>query len=156
MVTSAYEMEWKDSEGQEKNLNLGINIAVLVAYVTRWLFSFITETTHTHEGPSRRRDVPQDDDYVFPEYPRDKFQGDSSGIGVERKTNSSVCLANFKVYPTSSSPPLLSSLPFFLVSGGRRILRRHPACQGVENLCSFIGHDLSRAFGTDVLSRIPP
>lgn len=79
MVTSAYEMEWKDSEGQEKNLNLGINIAVVVAYVTRWLFSFITETTHTHEGPSRRRDVPQDDDYVFPEYPRDKFQGDSSG-----------------------------------------------------------------------------
>lgn len=42
MVTSAYEMEWKDSEGQEKNLNLGINIAVLVAYVTRWLFSFIS------------------------------------------------------------------------------------------------------------------
>lgn len=79
MVTSAYEMEWKDSEGQEKNLNLGINIAVVVAYVTRWLFSFITEITHTHEGPSRRRDVPQDDDYVFPEYPRDKFQGDSSG-----------------------------------------------------------------------------
>lgn len=79
MVTSAYEMEWKDSEGQEKNLNLGINIAMVVAYVTRWLFSFITETTHTHEGPSRRRDVPQDDDYVFPEYPRDKFQRDSSG-----------------------------------------------------------------------------
>lgn len=29
-VTSAHETEWKDSEGQEKNLNLGINIAWLL------------------------------------------------------------------------------------------------------------------------------